>query len=57
MTQHQDRCTSRGCKVSLTGRTVIVDRDRNRYCKEHGEHLPPYIRRARHAKTGRPTDA
>jgi hypothetical protein len=57
MTHDPDRCTSRGCKVSLTGRTVIVDRDGNRYCKKHGEHLPPYIRRARHAKTRKARNA
>jgi hypothetical protein len=47
MTQDQDRCTHHGCKVSLAGKTVIVDRDGNRYCKKHGEHLPPYMRKAR----------
>jgi hypothetical protein len=49
-TTTDDRCTSRGCKVTLTDRSVIVDRDGHRYCKKHGDHLPPYLRRARHTK-------
>jgi hypothetical protein len=26
-TDHEDRCASRGCKVTLTGRGYITDRD------------------------------
>ena len=51
ITVQEDRCSSRGCKIVLTGRGFILDRDGNRYCRKHGDHLPPYLRRPRHTKT------
>jgi hypothetical protein len=42
-----NRCASRGCTVSLTGRSVIVDRDGRRFCKHHGDRLPAWLRRPR----------
>jgi hypothetical protein len=43
----EDRCTSRGCTRPLKGKSVIIDRDGNRYCKHCGDRLPPYLRKAR----------
>jgi hypothetical protein len=43
-------CTSRGCKVPLTGRGFIIDRDGHKYCRKHGDHLPPYLRKPRRSK-------
>ena len=47
MTADPDRCTHRGCSRTLTGKNVIVDRDGRRFCKHHGDRLPPYLRKAR----------
>jgi hypothetical protein len=42
----QDVCASRGCRRVLTG-TVIADCDGLRYCKRHGDRLPPWKRHPR----------
>jgi hypothetical protein len=49
----EDRCASRGCKVTLTGRGYITDGDGHRYYRKHGDRLPPYLRRPRHTKTAK----
>jgi hypothetical protein len=46
-TSEEDRCASRGCTRSLTGKSVVISRDGKRYCKHHGDRLPPYLRKAR----------
>ena len=56
-TTAEDRCSSRGCKVTLTGRAYITDRDGRRYCPKQGDRLPRYLRRPRHTKTGKATAA
>jgi hypothetical protein len=42
-----DRCASRGCTRILTGKGLIISRDGKRYCKHHGDRLPPYLRKQR----------
>jgi hypothetical protein len=42
-----ERCSSAHCQRPLTGRGVITDRDGRRYCRKHGDKLPPYLRRPR----------
>jgi hypothetical protein len=51
--QDPNVCASRSCKVILIGRGCITDRDGNKYCRKHGDHLPPYVRRPRHTKTAK----
>jgi hypothetical protein len=50
MAHDPDRCTSRGCTRRLTNTTVTTARDGNRYCKRHGDRLPPYLRKPQRAK-------
>jgi hypothetical protein len=42
-----DRCASHGCNRNLAGKSVIIARDGKRYCKHHGDRLPPYLRKPR----------
>jgi hypothetical protein len=45
MIHDQDRCSPKGCTRIVTGRTMIIARDGRRYCKHHGDRLPPYLRK------------
>jgi hypothetical protein len=49
------RCASRGCTRSLAGKSVITSRDGERYCKHHGDRLPPYLRKPRRVKKQKAT--
>jgi hypothetical protein len=37
-------CANRGCKRLVKGRSAIVAKNGDLYCKNHGEKIPSYLR-------------